>query len=162
MSTLRQLCEIMVPPLKGYPGAIDAAAPEFLDFLISVSPPDRQQMYESGLNRLDAEARQKFGIPFDSVNEDQASQLIKPWLRTWMEDHPPAEPFARFINVAHSDIRTATINSQAWSDADVAAGEEPPGVGLYWYPVEPDVNKKYLPRNEPRPHSEKTQSKLVH
>lgn len=162
MSTLRQLCEIMLPPLKGYPGAIDAGAPEFLDFLISVSPPDRQQMYESGLNRLDAEARQKFGIPFDSVNEDQAGQLIKPWLRTWMEDHPPTEPFAKFINVAHSDIRTATINSQVWSDADVAAGEEPPGVGLYWYPVEPDVNKKYLPRKDVFAHPAKAQSKTVH
>lgn len=162
MATLRQLCEIMLPPLKGYPGAIDAGAPEFLDFLISVSPPDRQQMYESGLNRLDTESRQKFGIPFDSVNDAQAAQLIKPWLRTWMEDHPPTEPYAKFINVAHSDIRTATINSQAWNDADVAAGEEPPGVGLYWYPVEPDVNKKYLPRKDVIAHPDKAESKLVH
>ena len=79
-----------------------------------------------------------------------------------MEDHPPTEPYAKFINVAHSDIRTATINSQAWSDADVAAGEDPPGVGLYWYPVEPDVNKKYLPRKEALPRPAKTQSKLAH
>ena len=148
MATLRQLCEVMLPPLKGYPGAMDAGAPEFLDFLISVSPADRQQMYASGLSRLDAEARQKFGVPFDAVNETQAEQLIKPWLRTWMQDHPPTEPYAKFINVAHSDIRTATINSQVWSEADVAAGEEPPGVGLYWYPVDPDINKKYLPRGE--------------
>src|SRR6185437_10737736 len=33
-ATLRQLCEVLMPPLKGAPGAIDAGTPEFLDFLI--------------------------------------------------------------------------------------------------------------------------------
>lgn len=147
MSTFRQLCEVLLPPLKGYPGAIDAGAPEFLDFLISVSPPDRQHLYQSGLDRLDAESRHKFGVPFDAVNAAQADELIRPWLRAWMSDHPPTEPYANFINIAQSDIRTATINSQPWSEADVAAGERAPGVGLYWYPVEPDVERKYLPRS---------------
>jgi len=147
MATLRQLCEILLPPLKGYPGALDAGAPEFLDFLISVSPADMQQMYRSGLDRLDTEAKEKFGIPFSDVNADQADALIHPWLKPWMTDHPPAEPYERFINLAHADIRTATMNSKAWSDAAVAAGEEPPGVGLYWYPVEADVEQKYLPRS---------------
>ena len=147
MATLRQLCEIMVPPLKGYPGAVDAGAPEFLDFLISVSPADRQQMYKSGLNRLETDAKKKFGLPFSAVNESQADALIRPWLKPWMNDHPPTEPFEQFINLAHADIRTATINSQAWSDAAVVAGEHPPGTGLYWKPVEPDLEEKYLPRS---------------
>lgn len=145
MATLRQLCEVLLPPLQGYPGAIDAGVPEFLDFLLSISPADRQEMYESGLNRLDAEARQRYGVPFAAVDASQADALIRPWLRTWMTDHPPTEPYAKFINVAHSDIRTATINSQAWSEAEVAAGARRPDVGLYWYPVDPDINRKYLP-----------------
>ena len=147
MATLRQLCEIMVPPLKGYPGAVDAGAPEFLDFLISVSPADRQQMYKSGLNRLESDAKKKFSLPFSAVNGSQADALIRPWLKPWMNDHPPTEPFEQFINLAHADIRTATINSQAWSDAAVVAGEHPPGTGLYWKPVEPDLEEKYLPRS---------------
>lgn len=146
MSTLRQLCEILLPPLGKYPGALDAGAPEFLDFLISVSPPARQRMYVDGLDWLDAEARSKFGIPFDSVDDKQAGVLIRPWLRTWMTDHPPLEPHADFINVAHSDIRTATLNSEAWHEADTAQGKQPGGVGLYWYPVDPDINRRYLPR----------------
>jgi hypothetical protein len=52
-----------------------------------------------------------------------------------MSDHPPSEPYAHFINVAHSDIRTATINSQAWSEAT----KPTPDVGLYWFPVDPDL-----------------------
>jgi hypothetical protein len=140
--TLRRLSEILMPPLKGYPGATDAGTPEFLDFLIGVSPSDRQQMYQSGLDRLDAEAKQHFGVSFANVQPAQADQLLRPWLKTWMTDHPPAEPFAHFINIAHSDIRTATINSQAWSEAASAAGQNEPNVGLYWFPVEPDIYRE--------------------
>jgi hypothetical protein len=146
MAALRQLCEVLLPPMNGHPGALDASAPEFLDFLISVSPADRQQMYRDGLNRLNDEARSKFGIPFSAVNATQADALIGPWLKAWMNDHPPQEPYERFISLAHADIRTATINSQAWSEAEVNAGKRKPGVGLYWFPVEADVEKKYLPR----------------
>jgi len=146
MAALRQLCELLLPPLKGYPGALDAGAPEFLDFLISISPEDRQELYRSGLDRLQRESKQKFGIPFDEVSAAQADQLLRPWLRTWMSDHPPTEPYEQFINLAHADIRTATMNSQAWNDAALAAGERPPGVGLYWHPVDPDIEEKYLPR----------------
>jgi hypothetical protein len=147
MATLRQLCEVMVPPLQGYPGAMDAGAAEFLDFLISVSPPERQKMYKLGLDRLDREARQKFGAPFASASAAQADALLKPWMKAWMTDHPPSEPYEAFINLAHADIRTATMNSQAWVEAAEAAGARAPGTGLYWYPVEPDVEEKYLPRS---------------
>lgn len=149
-ATLRQFCEILLPPMKGYPGALDAGVPEFLDFLISVSPSDRQQMYKDGLDRLDAEAKKKFGIPFSDVNAGQADELIRPWLRPWMSDHPPREPFEHFINLAHADIRTATINSQQWNDSEIAAGKHPPGLGLYWFPVEADLEKKYLPHDRGR------------
>lgn len=141
MATLRQLSEVLVPPYQGYPGAIDAGAPEFLDFLIGVSPPDRQQLYQAGLDRLEAEAKQRFGESFAAVDRAQADQLLRPWLRTWITDHPPTEPYAKFINIAHSDIRAATINSQAWNDAVVAAGRETPEVDLYWFPIDPDIHR---------------------
>jgi hypothetical protein len=140
-ATLHRLCEIFMPPLKSYPGAIDAGTPEFLDFLIGVSPADRQQMYQSGLDRLDAEAKQHFGASFATLDKPQADQLLQPWLRTWMTDHPPTEPYAHFINIAHSDIRTATINSEAWSQA-TAKGQQTQDVGLYWFPVDPDIRRE--------------------
>ncbi len=151
-ATLRRLCEILLPPLKGYPGAIDAGTPEFLDFLISVSPTDRQQMYQSGLDRLDTEAKQHFGAPFATLNKAQVDQLLQPWLRTWMTDHPPTESYAYFINTAHSDIRTATINSEAWSQAAAAKGQRTPDMGLYWYPVDPDLRRETAsPTHRPTP-----------
>lgn len=139
MTTLRKLGDILLPPLNGYPGSTQACAPEFIDFLISVSPSERQSLYRSGLDRLDAEAHKQFGIPFAHVNAEQADVLLRPWLRTWMVDHPPTEPFAHFINVAHEDIRTATMNSQAWSIAATSAGERAPGIGWYWSPIDPDI-----------------------
>jgi hypothetical protein len=140
--TLRRLCELLMPPLKGFPGALDTGTPEFLDFLIGVSPRQQKQMYQSGLDWLDAEARSKFTAPFAKVTDAQADAVIRPWLRAWMSDHPPTEPHARFINLAHHDIRTATVNSQAWSDATLAAGRDATGLDLYWYPVDPDLHRQ--------------------
>jgi hypothetical protein len=137
-ASLRRLCTLLMPPLKGYPGALDAGAPEFLDFLVGASPREQRLMYQTGLDRLDAEAKHKFAIPFEKTTDAQADALIRPWLRVWMTDHPPTEPHARFINLAHVDIRTATINSQAWSEA---AGHASSGVDLYWYPVDPDMHR---------------------
>jgi hypothetical protein len=141
LATLKRLSEVLVPPFQGYPGAIEAAAPEFLDFLVGVSPLDRQQMYQSGLDRLESEAKQHFSVSFAAANAEQADQLLRPWLRTWMNDHPPTESYEQFINVAHGDIRTATINSQAWSDAAHKAGIPTPNTDLYWYPVDPDLHR---------------------
>ena len=45
MATLRKLGDILLPPMNGYPGSTQASAPEFIDFLISVSPVERQKMY---------------------------------------------------------------------------------------------------------------------
>jgi hypothetical protein len=140
--TLRRFCQVLMPPLKGFPGALDADAPEFLDFLVGVSPRPRQQMYLAGLERLDADARKKFNVPFAKVTDDQADELIRPWLRAWMSDHPPVEPHARFINLAHSDVRKATVNSQEWSDAARAAGRVETDQDLYWYPIDPDLRRE--------------------
>lgn len=145
VATLRRLSEVLMPPLKGYPGATEAGTPEFIDFLIGVSPADRQQVYRSGLDRLDEEARRKFGVAFAAVNAEQADQLIRPWLRTWMPDHPPTEGFAHFINLAHSDIRFATQNSQAWGEAEIAAGKTEVDMDAYWYPIDPDMRREAQP-----------------
>jgi hypothetical protein len=141
-ATLKRLSELFQPPYDGYPGATEAGAPEFLDFLIGASPEYRQRLYTSGLDRLDAEAKKHFGKSFGEVDDAQADQLIRPWLHTWMNDHPPVEPYARFINLAHADIRTATMNSQAWADAALKAGKPTPNVDLYWYPVDPDLKRE--------------------
>jgi hypothetical protein len=140
-ATLRRLCALLMPPLKGFPGALDAGAPEFLDFLVGASPRPRRQLYLDGLDWLDEEAMRKFAVSFAKATDAQADALIRPWLRTWMGERPPTELHADFINQAHSDIREATTNSQGWNEAARAGGYRSSGLDLYWYPVDPNMNR---------------------
>jgi len=135
MATLTRLSEVLVPAVAGKPGAVEAEAPAFFDFFIGTSPDARKKLYTGGLGWLDAESVKMHKKPFAKLSDDEADAVLKPWLRTWMSDHPPTEPHADFINIAHDEIRTATMNSAAWSIA--TAGKAPSG--LYWYPIEPDL-----------------------
>jgi hypothetical protein len=139
MATLKRLSDLLLPPLGGKPGALQAQTPQFLDFLIGSSPEDRRSLYTGGLDWLDAESQKTYKKPFAGLDDAQAGALLKPWLRTWMSDHPPTEPHAGFINVAHEDIRKATINSTAWSQVRSIGAEESTAAGLYWSPIEPDL-----------------------
>ncbi len=116
IATLVRLCDLLLPPIGNKPGALQAETPLFLDFLIGGSPAARKQVYTGGLNWLDTESQRRYRKAFAKLDDGEADAILKPWLRTWMSDHPPTEPHADFINIAHEDIRTATVNSKAWND----------------------------------------------
>lgn len=140
MQTLSRLADVLVPPAEDKPGALQAQVPAFLDFLIGSSPDTRRQVYADGLDWLESESQKKYNTPFAKLELAQAGALLNPWLRTWMNDHPPAEPHADFINIAHDEIRTATVNSRAWSDATPSPTEpDPYNRSLYWFPIQPDT-----------------------
>jgi hypothetical protein len=139
MATLVRLCDVLMPPIGNKPGALQAGTPLFLDFLIGRSPGARKKAYTGGLNWLDSESQSRYGKAFAKVDDGQADAILKPWLRTWMSDHPPTEPHADFVNIAHEDIRTATVNSKAWSEVRSAGALVSNETGLYWYPIEPDI-----------------------
>jgi hypothetical protein len=126
MATLNRLCDLLLPPLGGKPGATEAGTPAFLDYLIGSSPEARKKLYREGLDWLDAAARSKHRLPFAKLDDAQADSLVGPWLRTWMSDHPPTE--------AH-----AGLNSKQWDDASAAAGQDWVTGGLYWSPIEPEI-----------------------
>lgn len=138
MATLNRLADVMLPRTPAHPGALDAKTPQFLDFLIGHSPAARGSLYIEGLNWLDSQARLKHNKPFAQIETAQVDALVKPWLRTWMTDHPPTQTHADFINIAHADIRTATMNSQIWFEALDPKRQEST-TQLYWSPIEPDV-----------------------
>jgi hypothetical protein len=139
MATLTRLSDVLMPPVGEKPGALQAQTPMFLDFLIGSSPDERKQVYSKGLDWLDSESKTKFHAEFVTLSDAQAGELLKPWLRTWVTDHPPTEAHADFVNIAHDDIRTATVNSQAWSAAPQVGAEPRTEEELYWAPIEPDI-----------------------
>jgi hypothetical protein len=136
--TLSRLADAMLPRTTDHPGALDAKTPQFLDFLIGDSPAVRGSLYINGLNWLDAQARLEYKKPFARIESTQIDALVKPWLRAWMTDHPPTQTHADFINIAHADIRTATVNSQVWFDTLDPRRQEGT-TQLYWSPIEPDI-----------------------
>jgi hypothetical protein len=135
----------MMPPWKGAPGALEAGAPEFLDFLISASPVERQRLYREGLERLNAESQRGFGRPFSALADAQADTLLRPHVRAWMTDHPPADPYDRFLTLVNSDIRTATVNSRPWIEA-LPREDRVAEQGLFWFPVDPDMKREEFGR----------------
>lgn len=139
MQTFARLCDTLLPPLGNKPGALAADTPRFLDFLIGSSPDERKRLYTGGLDWLEEESESRHKLPFARLDPAQVDGLIKPWLRTWMTDHPPTEPHADFINIAHEDILTATMNSKAWDDGGSAAAQDWVTGGLYWSPIDPDI-----------------------
>ena len=122
-ATLRQLCALMMPALNGYPSAVEAQAPEFLDFLVGATPAgrqqsyvvalagsaparqvvtgstDRRQMYVAGLERLESEARRRFSKSFAALSPEQADALLAPALAPWMADHPPRDSFQHALSM---------------------------------------------------------------
>ena len=105
-----------LPPIGNKPGALQAETPLFLDFLIGARQPPASRYTPAALNWLDAESQRRYRKAFPKLNDGEADAILKPWLRTWMSDHPPTESHADFINIAHEDIRTATMNSKAWNE----------------------------------------------
>lgn len=141
-STLRKLGDLLMPPLKNNPGANEAQAPEFLDFLISVSPDDRQRLYLLGLDGLESQAHDKFQKTFADLDARQADAILRPLLvsRPWPQDFP-SDPLQNFIAQAHDDLRTATMNSREWAAASEKSGHHfTRGFrtsGYYWSPIDP-------------------------
>ncbi len=134
-SALVRLGEVLVPKAGDRPGAIEAQAAGFLEFLISQSPTDRQTLYREGLDRLNAQAKTAGASGFHSVNEDQAAAILKPLAGAWTYAGPE-DPFAQFLIAAKDDFLRATINSRAYAEALAANSRGAAGTSYYWFPVE--------------------------
>ena len=136
-ATLSKISGVLMPAIGGRPGALETEAPEFLDFLIGESLPDRQELYRAGLDALNAQAKTRFSKAFPALDATQMEALLAPLREPWTPQ-PPADPLARFLRAAKQDVRTATVNSRAYA---TTAGSTPAprrfgGGGLYWYPLD--------------------------
>jgi hypothetical protein len=141
-SALTKLAEILVPPIKNNPGAVDAHAPEFLDFLISRSPAPSQALYRDGLDGLNAAAKKHFHKSFAELDAKQADSIVRPLLvaRAWDRDEPK-DSMQHFMTQVHGDLRTATMNSAEWAASGSASGRGRFNSGrrMYWKPIDPRV-----------------------
>jgi hypothetical protein len=135
LAALRRLGEILVPAQPNTPGAKEAEAAEFLDFLIAESPADRQKLYRDGVAHLNQEARSRYGKPFESVSATEADAILAPLRGPWTYEGP-ADAFARFLHAAKDDFLTATVNSRQWAMASSGRRRSGAGLNTYWFPIE--------------------------
>lgn len=135
-SALKRLSDLIMPALGTTPGALQAHAPEFLDFLIGQSPADRQALYRTGLDQLNTEARRRYAKPFSELNAEEADTVLLPLHSPWTYSGK-ADPLARFLQAAKDDVMTATVNSREWVSVVSKRGRRAGNVNAYWRPIDP-------------------------
>jgi hypothetical protein len=133
-ATLTRLCDLLMPAGDN-PGAIDAGAPEFLDFLIGASPVPAQRIYREGLDALEQRARTRTGKSFAALAPAEADPLLGPLHEPWTYD-PPRDPLARFLGEAKQAVRQATMNSRPYVLQASKRRRSASGIGQYWYPLD--------------------------
>lgn len=135
-AALRRLSDLLMPASGETPGAMEARAPEFLDFLLSQSPPERQKLYRGGLEKLNAESRHRYSRGFADLDATQADTVLAPLHGAWTYS-APSDPFARFLAAAKEDVMTATANSREWIAVASKRSRRANGVAMYWSSIEP-------------------------
>ncbi|MEO7144840.1 MAG: gluconate 2-dehydrogenase subunit 3 family protein [Bryobacteraceae bacterium] len=134
-AALRKLGDLVVPASSGRPGASQANAAEFLDFLLAQSPSNRQELYGDGLDRLQADAHRLHGKAFEDLTASEAGALLKPLGEPWTY-RDATDPHARFLRAAKADLLEATVNSREFIAAQASHGRRAGGLNTYWYTIE--------------------------
>jgi hypothetical protein len=107
-----KLGDILIPAYDGRPGAREARAAEFLDFLLSESPASLQRQYRAGL------------ASFRATGEAGLAKEIG-----------KATPYGKFLTVAKVAFYRATLNSREYAEAMSSRSRAATGVGNYWLPL---------------------------
>jgi hypothetical protein len=134
-AALASLGEIIVPAWDGKPGASEADAAEFLDFLVGCCPQQRIELYRNGLDELNRRAEQQFGKAFAKITPEQADSLLAPLREKWSYGRAEKNDFEAFLIAAKGDLLRATFNSRPYIDA-VSQERRPRNASdFFWYPI---------------------------
>jgi hypothetical protein len=133
-AALTHLSELFEPSTPQTPGAREAHAAEFLDFLISQSPSVRQTLYRTGLDRLNSDSAHRYNRPFAALDSQQSAAILEPLRRPWTYEDP-SDPLENFLRAARTDILEATRNSYEFISVVSKRSRNASGVGEFWYPL---------------------------
>lgn len=117
------LGDALVPAFDGRPGAREAEAADFLDFLIGQSPADVQTLYRRGLAT--------WKLRRMSGTDAALKEIGEPWSHAG-----PSTPYAEFLAAAKIAFYQATVNSRQWATAMSGRSRAAAGIGSYWLPIE--------------------------
>jgi len=114
---LVKLADAILPAAGNRPSASQAGAPEFLDFLVSQSPANVQELYREGLEHLASAG----------VGSSTLAPLEQPWSYAG-----PGDRFAQFLDRAKADIFQATVNSREWAESLGRGRRGSAPTGYFW------------------------------
>jgi hypothetical protein len=133
-AALGHLAEVFEPSSGGLPGANEARAAAFLDFLIGKSPAARQTLYRMGLDRLNGDSRRRYSRDFAQLDGGQSETMLAPLRKPWTYEDP-ADPLEHFLREAKADISQATRNSYEFISVAANRSRSASGVGEFWFPI---------------------------
>ena len=128
-ASFRRLADVIVPASDGEPGALDARAPEFLDFLLSESPPKSKRCIGTVSGSWTVRSFAK------SWASSETSRVLSPLSDPWTYSGP-ADPFAQFLQASKIAFWQATVNSREWAQAKSGGRRSAAGLNSYWLPIE--------------------------
>lgn len=115
-ATLQRLAEIIMPPDEHSKSALDAGAPEFIDFLCSVND-ELSAIYTGGMGWLDEQMKRRYQATFvDAKPEQQTAMLDLIAYRKNEAEHPELGPCIRFFTWARNMMVDAYYTSKAGMD----------------------------------------------
>ncbi|MFL6452161.1 MAG: gluconate 2-dehydrogenase subunit 3 family protein [Bryobacteraceae bacterium] len=129
----RRLTDLLYPAINGVPGALEAGAPEFLDFLLFESPTARQVLYRDGVDDLERRSQQALKVSFASADQAGAEKMLAPLREPWTAD---PDSFTSFLRAANQDVIQATQSSHDWIRIMSKRVRSAGGVGMYWFPID--------------------------
>lgn len=136
MRTLSKLGELLAPAWNGNPGAGECGAAEFLDFLVACSGHSRIELYKNGLDDLNRQSQQKFGIDFDSITSQQAVAILAPLREPWTYANAASrDDVKEFLVAAKGDFLRATVNSWPYINALSQTRRPRDASEFYWNPM---------------------------
>ncbi len=133
--SFQRLGTVIMPPADGEPGAQDAKAAEFLDFLLSESPAELQTLYRNGVRELDRRSLQRHKQSFAKLPDTGIADVLSPLNASWTYQGP-TEPFAQFLQASRIAFYQATVNSREWAEAQSSRRRGAAGLNTYYLPVE--------------------------
>lgn len=115
-ATLRRLAELIVPSDERSKGAIEAGAPEFIDFLCAANA-ELAAIYTGGIGWLDADMKRQHQVAFlDATPERQTAMLDLIAYRETETAHPDLAPGIRFFAWARNMVVDAYYTSKVGMD----------------------------------------------
>src|SRR5690349_9746548 len=115
-ATVRRLAELMVPPDERSKGALEAGAPEFIDFLCAANS-ELATIYTGGIAWLDANMKRQHQVAFlDATPERQTAMLDLIAYRENETAHPDLAPGIRFFAWARNMVVDAYYTSKIGMD----------------------------------------------